>query len=173
MRVVASRSTKAMAQPSISDQQRDISGLAAACRKNKSYDASGLTPATWKALSEVLVAEDSEDRACVIRQGESDRSLYFLESGLLRVYRTDNGARLQLGVIGPGSVVGEGGFFSPSVARSASVEAIQASLVWKLSPERFATMASHHPGEALALALYVGAVMNGRMRSVAGRWSVT
>jgi CRP/FNR family transcriptional regulator, cyclic AMP receptor protein len=149
------------------DAQRDISGLVTACRRNRGYDSRTLTPTTWRVLSEALVPEVNEDRESVIREGENDRSLYFLESGLLRVYCSDNGSRLQLAVIVPGSVVGEGGFFAPKLARSASVEGI-----WKLGYDRFEAMMSSHPAEALALVLYVGGVMRGRMLSVAGRFSV-
>jgi CRP-like cAMP-binding protein len=155
------------------DTQRDISALAAACRRNRSHDSRRLTAETWRAMAEALVLEVNHDRACVIREGENDGSLYFLESGLLRVYRTDDRTRLQLAVIVPGSVVGEGGFFAPMAPRSASVEAIEPSVVWKLSPERFEAMVSRHPEAALDLALYAGGVMRGRMLSVAGRFSVT
>jgi CRP-like cAMP-binding protein len=155
------------------DTQSDISALVAACRRNRGHDSRRLTPDTWRALSEALVLEVNHDRTCVIREGENDGNLYFLESGLLRVYCTDDKTRLQLAVIVPGSVVGEGGFFSRTVARSASVEAIEPSVVWKLSPERFEAMASRHPEAALDLALYAGGVMRGRMLSVAGRFSVT
>jgi CRP/FNR family transcriptional regulator, cyclic AMP receptor protein len=155
------------------DTHRDMSALIAACRKNRGHDASRLTPDTWRALSEALVLEVNNDRTCVIREGENDGSLYFLESGLLRVFCTDDRTRLQLAVIVPGSVVGEGGFFAPSTTRTASVEAIEPSVVWRLSPERFEALALRHPEAALDIALYAGGVMRGRMLSVAGRFSVT
>jgi CRP/FNR family cyclic AMP-dependent transcriptional regulator len=155
------------------ETQRDITALVAACRRNKGHDSRRLTADTWRALAEALVLEVNHDRACVIREGENDGSLYFLESGLLRVYCNDDRTRLQLAVIVPGSLVGEGGFFAPTVARSASVEAIEPSVVWKLSPERFEALTTRHPEAALDLALYAGGVMRGRMLSVAGRFSVT
>jgi CRP-like cAMP-binding protein len=162
-----------MVQLETPETRRDMSGLIAACRRNKGHDASRLTPDTWAALSEALELEVNHDRACVIREGDNDGSLYFLESGLLRVFCNDERTRLQLAVIVPGSVVGEGGFFSPTAARTASVEAIEPSVVWKLSPGRFEALASRHPAAALELALYAGGVMRGRMLSVAGRFSVT
>jgi CRP/FNR family transcriptional regulator, cyclic AMP receptor protein len=152
--------------------QRDTSVLAAACRRNRGYDCTRLTPETWRALSKVLVLEVNADRASLIREGENDSSLFFLESGLLRVYCTDKQKRLQLAVIVPGSLVGEGGFFAPSVARSASVEAIEPSIVWKLPPENFEALATEEPSAALATTLYAASVMRARMLSVAGRLSV-
>jgi CRP/FNR family transcriptional regulator, cyclic AMP receptor protein len=172
MRLVAPRPITSMVQLENPDAQRDISGLVTACRRNRGYDSRTLTPATWRVLAEALVPEVNDDRASVIREGDNDRSLYFLESGLLRVYCSDNGSRLQLAVIVPGSVVGEGGFFAPKLARSASVEAIEPSRVWKLAHDRFEAMTLSHPAEALALVMYVGGVMRGRMLSVAGRFSV-
>jgi CRP/FNR family transcriptional regulator, cyclic AMP receptor protein len=161
-----------MLQPQEQNVHSDTSALAAACRRNRGYDCTRLTPETWRALSTVLVLEPNADRASLIREGENDASLFFLESGLLRVYCTDKQTRLQLAVIVPGSLVGEGGFFAPSVARSASVEAIEPSMVWKLPPENFEALAAREPGAALATALYAGSVMRARMLSVAGRLSV-
>ena len=158
-----------MAQLENSDAQRDISGLVTACHRNRSYDSRSLNPVTWRVLAEALVPEVSDKRASVIREGEVDRSVYFVESGMLRVYCADNGSRLQLAVVDPGSVVGEGGFFAPDTTRNASVEAIEVSLLWKLSQEHFEAMAAAHPEEALALVLYLGGVMRGRMLSVSGR----
>ena len=155
-----------------SSRQPDLTGLMTAVRKNKSCDSRRLNALTWRALQEVLVPQVTEYHETLIRQGENDRNLYFLESGLLRVYRSDKGARLQLAVLGPGSVVGEGTFFSP-IVRNASVEAIEASLVWELTPERFETMLTKYPEAALMLTLYLGGVLSGRMLSVAGRLSIT
>lgn len=154
------------------DVQRDISALASACRRNRGYDSSRLTPETWRALATVLAFEENADGSSLIREGEVDRSLYFLESGLLRVYCMDKGSRLQLAVILPGSLVGEGGFFVPSSARIASVETIERSIVWKLTPESFEVLAAREPDAALSLALYAGSVMRARMLSGAGRVSI-
>lgn len=161
-----------MASSNPLNAQHDVSALASACRRNRGYDSARLTPDTWRALANALVLEQNQNRASLIREGENDRSLYFLESGLLRVFSTDKGTRLQLAVIVPGSVVGEGGFFSPSATRSASVEAIEQSTIWKLPPENFDALAARDPDAALALTLYAGSVMRARMLSVAGRLSV-
>jgi CRP-like cAMP-binding protein len=91
---------------------------------------------------------------------------------MLRVYRSDRDARLQLAVLGPGSVVGEGTFFAP-IVRNANVEAVEASVLWELTPERFAAMAERYPQAAYHVAMGLGHVLSVRMLSVAGRLAIT
>ena len=91
---------------------------------------------------------------------------------MLRVYRSDRDARLQLAVLGPGSVVGEGTFFAP-IVRNANVEAVEASVLWELTPERFARMAERYPEAAYKVSMGLGAVLSVRMLSVAGRLAIT
>jgi len=152
----------------------DLSGLARAVRKNKSRDSLGgqLDDFTWHALAESLQPLVTEYRQVVIKQGEKDRNLYFVESGMLRVYRSERDARLQLAALGPGSVVGEGTFFAP-IVRNASVEAVEASMLWELTPQRFEGMAERYPQAAYKVAMALGAVLSVRMLSVAGRLAIT
>lgn len=152
----------------------DLTGLARAVRKNKSPDSlSGrLDDFVWHALAECLQPQVTEYRQVVIKQGDKDRHLYFVESGMLRVYRSERDARLQLAALGPGSVVGEGTFFAP-VVRNASVEAVEASTLWELTPERFDAMAGRYPQAAYKIAMALGAVLSVRMLSVAGRLAIT
>jgi CRP-like cAMP-binding protein len=155
-------------------RRADLSGLIRATRKNKSRDS--LAPyfdeLTWTALSECLLPQVTEYRQLLITQGAKDRNLYFVESGMLRVFRSDRDARLQLAALGPGSVVGEGTFFAP-VVRNANVEAMEASVLWEFSPERLAEMAERYPVAAWKLAMGLGAVLSVRMLSVAGRLAIT
>jgi CRP/FNR family cyclic AMP-dependent transcriptional regulator len=150
----------------------ELDTLAAAVRRNKIGDARRLTRANWHALSKVMQRRTAEPHTCLIRQGENERRVYFVESGLLRVFRSEALDRVQIGVIGAGSLVGEGAFFAP-VVRNSSVEAIEPSVLWELSTEAFEAMAEHHPEHALAFALYLGAVLSGRMLRPAARLSVT
>lgn len=158
-----------MLHPEHQNLRRDTTAVAAACRRNRGYDSTRLTPETWQVLESALVLESNADRTDLIREGENDGSLVFLESGLLRVYCTDKQTRLQLAVIAPGSVVGEGGFFAPSVARRASVEAIEPSTIWRLTQQNFEALAARQPEAALSVALYAANVMRARMLSVGGR----
>jgi CRP-like cAMP-binding protein len=150
----------------------ELAALAAAVRRNKSGDARRLTGANWQALVPVLLRRAAEPQACLIREGENERRVYFLESGLLRVFRSAAPEKVQIAVIGAGSVVGEGAFFAP-VTRKASVEAIEPSVLWELSTQAFDALAERCPEHALALALYLGAVLSHRMLRPAGRLSVT
>jgi CRP/FNR family cyclic AMP-dependent transcriptional regulator len=155
-------------------QRANIEGLIRATRKNRSRDSLGglFDELTWIALSECLVPQVTEYRHVVITQGAKDRNLFFVESGMLRVYRADRDARLQLAVLGPGSVVGEGTFFAP-ITRNASVEAVEASVLWELTPEKFAALAVRYPEAAFRVAMGLGAVLSVRMLSVAGRLAIT
>lgn len=156
------------------DQRVDVSGLVRAIRKNKSRDslAPHFDELTWVGLSECMRPQVTEYRQLLITQGGKDRNLYFVESGMLRVYRSDRDARLQLAVLGPGSVVGEGTFFA-AIVRNANVEAVEASVLWELTPERFERMAERYPQAAYKVAMGLGAVLSVRMLSVAGRLAIT
>jgi CRP-like cAMP-binding protein len=152
----------------------DLTGLIRATRKNKSRDSLGthFDELAWIGLSECLQPQVTEYRQLLISQGGKDRNLYFVESGMLRVYRSDRDARLQLAVLGPGSVVGEGTFFAP-IVRNANVEAVEASVLWELAPDRFETMAERFPQAAFKIAMGLGHVLSVRMLSVAGRLAIT
>lgn len=157
-----------MADLSTSIEAHDLGALAAAVRRNRTGEAHRLSSETWDALSGVLLRRVAEPRTCLIREGECERDVFFVESGLLRVFRAEASERLLLGVHGAGSLVGEVAFFTP-LARTASVEAIETSVVWELPRRAFERMARHHPDHALAVALYLGAVLAARMLSPAGR----
>jgi CRP/FNR family transcriptional regulator, cyclic AMP receptor protein len=162
---------KTLAQLSPPQELRELDALVTAVRKNKGGGSRRMTEATWLALSDFLLRRVVEPHTCLIRQGDEQSGVYFLESGLLRVFRTEGGDRLQLAVIGAGSLVGEGTFFAPMV-RHASVEAVDRAVVWELSAQAFEAMADREPREALAFSMYVGAVLSGRLLRPAGRLSI-
>ena len=161
-----------MADISTSMATQDLTALMAAVRRQRGGEARRLTAAAWHALAGVLMRRTAEPHACLIREGECERDVFFVESGLLRVFRWEASERLLLGVVGAGSLVGEGAFFTP-LARTASVEAIESTVVWELPRPAFERMAREHPQHALAVALYLGSVLSARMLSPAGRLSVT
>jgi len=161
-----------MADLSTSIEAQDLGALAAAVRRNRAGESRRLTSETWDVLSGVLLRRTAEPRTCIIREGECERDVFFVESGLLRVFRSEASERLLLGVHGAGSLVGEVAFFTP-LARSASVEAIETAVVWELPRRAFERMAQLHPEQALAVALYLGSVLSARMLSPAGRLAVT
>jgi CRP-like cAMP-binding protein len=158
----------------LAPKKADLAKLRTAVEANRSDDTLGrfLAPATWEVLAEYLVQEKVERGHILIAQGALDRTLYFLETGVLRVHRGHNNAELQLAVLGPGSVVGEGAFFS-HIERSATVQATKNSVLWALTPRRFERMSKQHPETALALAMALGAVVSTRMLDVARKISIT
>ena len=108
----------------------------------------------------------------LITQGAADRTLYFVESGMLTVHYEESGGKIRLAAVGAGSVVGEGGFFS-HMARSATVQAASACRLWALTPMRFSELGNRQPTVALALAMALGAIMAKRVASNRRRVIVT
>ena len=107
----------------------------------------------------------------LISQGANDRNLYFLESGDLQVdVKLPNGL-VRVALLGPGSVVGEGSFFSHA-ARSATVVAYSDAKVWEMSPKDFEQLSREHPGVALALSTALGAVLATRLLDLSRRIAV-
>ena len=70
--------------------------------------------------------------------------------------------RLRLAVVGPGSVVGEGAFFSHR-PRSATVQTSAPCKLWALHALRFTELANRQPAVALALTMAVGSVLAKRL----------
>lgn len=74
----------------------------------------------------------------------------FIETGSLSVHYEDDAGRVRLAILGAGSAVGEGGFFS-HLPRSATVQAVSACKLWRLTPMKFAELSNRQPVIALAL----------------------
>ena len=85
---------------------------------------------------------------------------------------TDAAAARDVSVLGPGSVVGEGSFFS-EIERNATVQATQPSVLWALTPGKFSALSKQDPPTALALSMALGAVLSTRMLDVARKISIT
>jgi CRP/FNR family cyclic AMP-dependent transcriptional regulator len=131
-----------------------------------------LTQAQWAVLSDYMQASPLVPGQILITQGAEDRTLYFVESGMLTVHFEDPNGKIRLAAVGAGSVVGEGGFFS-YMARSATVQAGSACKLWALTPMRFSELSNRHPNVALALAMALGAIMAKRVVSNRRRIAVT
>ncbi|MBI5277920.1 MAG: cyclic nucleotide-binding domain-containing protein [Burkholderiales bacterium] len=152
----------------------DLSGLVEAVRSNRAEDSLGrfMHADMWDVLAGYLVMETAGVGRTLIVQGSGDRTLYLMEAGVLRVHRGHRNSELQLAVLGPGSVVGEGAFFCP-VERNATVQVTRSAVLWTLSPELFAQLSREEPQAALALSMGLGAVLSVRMLDVARRVSIT
>lgn len=155
-------------------QSPEVNGLIAAISHNKADGvlARFLGAPLWYIVADYLRPCKFERGHVLISQGAQDRKLYFLESGDLKVdVKTDTGF-VQLAILGPGTVVGEGSFFS-HLSRNASVLAYSDCKVWELSPADFEALSKKHPGVALSLSMALGAILATRMLDVSRRISVT
>ncbi len=151
-----------------------IQGLCNAIAQNTSYDAfaPALSPAQWELLAAYLHPGDLAAGEVLIDQGAQDRTLFFIESGALSVHLMGEKGQMQLAILNPGSVVGEGSFFS-RLPRSANVVATGAARVWRMTPIRFAELANRQPNVALELIMALGAVIAKRMVNRPKRVAVT
>lgn len=107
-----------------------------------------------------------------IRQGDKDRTLFFIESGTLTVHLEDVAGRMKLAVLAPGTVIGEGAFFSGQ-PRNATVVATRDSALWALKYTRFQELSQRQPAIALELTLACAAVVVRRLNHTTLRVAVT
>lgn len=154
--------------------ERDVHGLVAAISRNTEDWSLGrfLEDYRWSVLAQYIQATELERGRLLIAQGEKDRTLYFLESGDLKVDMKTDAGLVHLAVLGPGTVVGEGGFFS-NLPRNASVSVYSDCKVWAMPVASFSELSRQHPSVALALTLALGAVLASRMLDVSKRLPVT
>ncbi len=118
-----------------------------------------LTLDEWKKLAPYLAIRFLKPGDVLMHEGDSERELYILAEGELHV--TIHGtvlARLQ-----PGTVVGEGTFFSGQ-PRSATVVSAQSGVAWALSWEKFEALSHKQSRLALDLVKGLAAVLAIRMR---------
>ncbi|SDM12335.1 Cyclic nucleotide-binding domain-containing protein [Oryzisolibacter propanilivorax] len=150
--------------PSAHPPRADLGALVAAIGQSVAEDGlvNRLSPEQWDVLSGYLLPMSLDAGQVLFAQGSLDRSLYLVESGSLSVHYEDHKQRLRLAIVGPGGVVGEGGFFSHR-PRSATVQAGTASRLWSLSALRHAELANRQPAVALQLAMAAGAVLAKRL----------
>lgn len=113
----------------------------------------------WKLLAPYLSVNFLQPGTVLINEGDSDRVLYILAEGELKVQaRGHDIARLL-----PGTVVGEGAFFSGE-PRSATILSSSTGIAWSLSWEKFEALSHQYPKLALDLTKGLAAVLAVRMR---------
>ena len=151
-----------------------VQALCRAIAQNTSYDAfaPNYGAQQWELVASYLQPYDLTAGQVLIDQGAHDRTLFFIESGALSVHLIAENGQMQLAILNPGSVVGEGSFFS-RLPRSANVVSTGTSRVWRLTPIRFAEMANRQPALALELTLALGGVIARRMVNRPKRVAVT
>ncbi len=142
----------------------DLRGLVDAIAQASADDAmtNPLSPAQWEVVAPYLQPMVFPASHTVFSQGAQDRTLYLVESGTLSVHYQDEKERLRLAIVGAGSVVGEGAFFSHR-ARSATVQASTPCKLWSLTAIRFTELTNRQPAIALGLAMAAGAVLAKRL----------
>lgn len=119
----------------------------------------------WRTIGPYLTQHDVRAGDLLIKQGDTDRAMYFLGRGSLQVFVT--GAppgTSRIAILRPGSVVGEPGIFGDG-PRMASVEAVTPCIVWALRGPRLEELAQRSPALALELVRAAGGVMAQRMRA--------
>ena len=142
----------------------DLTGLLSAIAQADADDSMSnpLTPAQWDTVFAYLQPYAVPASHVLFSQGATDRTLYLVESGSLSVHYQDEKERLRLAIVGPGSVVGEGAFFSMR-PRSATVQASAPTKLWTLTALRFTELTNRQPAIALGLAMAAGAVLAKRL----------
>ncbi len=124
-----------------------------------------LSAEQWRAVAPYLVRSDIRAGDLLVKQGDSDHSMYFLAQGSVQVFVT--GAppgSSRLAILRSGSVIGEGGLFGDG-PRMASVEAVTPCVVWALRGPRLEEMSQRSPALALELLRAAGAVLVARVRA--------
>lgn len=119
----------------------------------------------WRTLGAYLTAYEVRAGDLLIRQGDVDRTAYFLGRGSLQVFRNSaTPGTHRIALLRAGALVGEAGLFSDQ-PHSANVEAMTSVRVWALHLPRFEELASRAPIIAIELLRASGAVMAARMRA--------
>ncbi|HRO80334.1 MAG TPA: cyclic nucleotide-binding domain-containing protein [Alicycliphilus denitrificans] len=152
----------------------DLTGLIEAISQTTADDGMNnvLSREQWGLLSSYLQTVNLPAGQVLFAQGTNDRTLYLVESGSLSVHSENENQRLRLAIVGAGSVVGEGAFFSHR-PRSATVQASAPSKLWSLTALRFSELANRQPVVALQLAMAVGAVLAKRLANRRRRVAAT
>jgi CRP-like cAMP-binding protein len=152
----------------------DIQGLLQAIAHNHSND--GLKPALtqfqWELLAGFMQPFALAQGQVLIEKNALDRTLYLVESGGLTVHYQDAQNRVRLAVVGPGSAVGEGAFFT-RLPRNATVQGAGSSKLWCLTPIRFTELSNRHPDVALEVAMALGSLVARRLVNKPKRVAVT
>ena len=119
----------------------------------------------WRSIAPYLSRHDIRAGDLLIKQGDADRSMYFLAQGSLQIFVTGGppGSN-RIAILRPGAVVGEPGLFGDS-QRMANVEAMTPCVVYALRGPRLEELAQRLPALALELLRAAGTVMATRMRA--------
>lgn len=113
----------------------------------------------WQQIASYLNMRFLQPGDVLIKTGDTERVLFILTEGELQVQLGGHA----IATLRPGTVVGEGAFFS-GASRSADVVATQPGLAFALSWERYEKLSRRLPALALQLTQGLAAVLAVRMR---------
>ncbi|MET0383381.1 MAG: cyclic nucleotide-binding domain-containing protein [Burkholderiaceae bacterium] len=122
------------------------------------------TVENWRILGSYLMRRTLKGNDVLIRQGESDRTTYLLESGTLLVHARRETGSSPISLLRAGAIVGEPALFGETV-RMAQVDALAPCVVWSLTRSRLEELRAGHPELAYEILRAAGASMAERMRS--------
>jgi CRP-like cAMP-binding protein len=145
----------------------DINALVQALQTLNAEDAfrARLSVDQWRLIAPYLTRHEIRAGDLLIKQGDADRTMYFLEQGSLQIFVTGGppGSN-RIAILRAGSVVGEPGLFGDS-PRMANVEAMTPCTVWALRGPRLEELAQRQPTLVIELLRTAGSVMATRMRA--------
>lgn len=152
----------------------DVQALQRACADNDSPDVfrPALTAAQWPLLATYLQPLTATKGQVLIQQNATDRTVYFIEQGMVTVHFEDSTGRIRLASVAAGSAVGEGAFFSRQ-PRNATVQAASPCRLWSLTTMRFGELSNRQPEIALEVAMALGALVSRRLANRPRRVAVT
>jgi CRP/FNR family cyclic AMP-dependent transcriptional regulator len=119
-----------------------------------------LTVDEWKALAPYLSVRFLRTGEALMQEGDSERELFILADGELEVSTQGH----VIATLLPGTVVGEGTFFSGE-PRSATVVPSRPGVAWGLHWDKFDQLSSKQPRLAVDLIKGLAAVLAIRMRA--------
>ena len=124
-----------------------------------------LTLENWRVIAPYLARYEIRAGDLLIKQGDADRSMYFISQGSMQVFVTGGppGSN-KVAILRAGAVVGEPGLFGDT-PRTANVEAMTPCVVWAMRLPRFEELAVRVPTIALEVLRAAGTVMAMRMRA--------
>jgi CRP/FNR family transcriptional regulator, cyclic AMP receptor protein len=124
-----------------------------------------LSAEQWRNVAPYLTRHEIRAGDLLIKQGDTERAMYFLAQGSLQVFVTGGppGSN-RIAILRAGSVVGEPGLFGES-PRTANVEAMTPCVIYALRGPRIEELGQRLPVLALELLRAAGCVMATRMRA--------
>jgi CRP/FNR family cyclic AMP-dependent transcriptional regulator len=119
----------------------------------------------WRVFAQYLTRHELRSGDLLVKQGDHDRTVYFLGQGSLQVFVSGGvpGAA-RIGILRAGAILGEPGLFADG-PRMANVESMTPCVVWALRLPRFEELAARVPQVAVEVVRAAGAVMAQRMRA--------